>query len=62
MMDQKQYDAGMKVRREVLGNEHVDKSMASVDELTRPLQDLVVEYGLGGNMWPGTAREAHRSF
>ena len=23
-MDQKQYDAGMKVRREVLGDEHVD--------------------------------------
>ena len=46
-MDQKQYDAGMKVRREVLGNEHVDKSMASVDALTKPLQDLVVEYGWG---------------
>ena len=56
-MDQKQYDAGMKVRREVLGDEHVDKSMASVDALTKPLQDLVVEYGWGA-IWarPGLDR------
>jgi hypothetical protein len=54
-MDQKQYDAGMKVRREVLGDEHVDKSMASVDALTKPLQDLVVEYGWGAT-W---ARPGH---
>lgn len=61
-MDQKQYDAGMKVRREVLGDAHVDKSMASVDELTKPLQDLVVEYGWGAT-WarPGLDRKT-RSF
>ena len=61
-MDQKQYDAGMKVRREVLGDEHVDKSMASVDALTKPLQDLVVEYGCGAT-WarPGLDRRT-RSF
>jgi 4-carboxymuconolactone decarboxylase len=61
-MDQKQYDAGMKVRREVLGDEHVDKSMASVDALTKPLQDLVVEYGWGAT-WarPGLDRRT-RSF
>ena len=61
-MDQKHYDAGMKVRREVLGDEHVDKSMASVDALTKPLQDLVVEYGWGAT-WarPGLDRRT-RSF
>ena len=61
-MDQIQYDAGMKVRREVLGDEHVDKSMASVDALTKPLQDLVVEYGWGAT-WarPGLDRRT-RSF
>ncbi len=46
-MNKEQYDAGLKVRREVLGDEHVDKSLAATDELTRPLQDLVIEYGWG---------------
>lgn len=56
-MDQQRYDAGMKVRREVLGDEHVDRSLAATDETTRPLQDLVGEYGWGA-IWtrPGLDR------
>ncbi len=46
-MSSETFDAGMKTRREVLGDEHVDRSLAQADELTRPLQDLVVEYGWG---------------
>ncbi len=42
-----QFDAGMKARREVLGDAHVDRSLAATDELTQPLQDLVTEYGWG---------------
>jgi len=42
-----QYERGMQTRREVLGNAHVDRSLATADELTSPLQDLVVEYGWG---------------
>ena len=37
----------MQTRREVLGSAHVDRSLATADELTSPLQDLVVEYGWG---------------
>lgn len=46
-MNTPKYDAGMKARREVLGDEHVDRSLANADELTQPLQDLVIEYGWG---------------
>ena len=49
-MDKARYAAGLKTRREVLGDAHVDASMAQVDELTKPLQDLVCEYGWGGDM------------
>jgi 4-carboxymuconolactone decarboxylase len=57
-MDQQRYDAGMKVRREVLGDAHVDRSLAATDETTRPLQDLVGEYGWGA-IWtrPGLDRK-----
>ena len=47
-LDHDQYGRGIKTRREVLGDAHVDRSLAAVDELTKPLQDLVVEYGWGG--------------
>ena len=46
-MDHDQYEKGLKTRREVLGNAHVNRSLAATNELTKPLQDLVVEYGWG---------------
>ena len=46
-MDKNQYERGMKTRREVLGDAHVDRSIAAADDLTRPLQDMVIEYGWG---------------
>jgi len=56
-MDEKQYDRGMQTRREVLGDAHVDRSLAAADELTQPLQDMVIEYGWGA-VWarPGLDR------
>ena len=47
LLDHDQYERGMKTRRDVLGDAHVDRSLAAADELTKPLQDLVVEYGWG---------------
>jgi len=38
---------GMKVRREVLGDAHVDRSMAAVSDFARPVQELVTEYCWG---------------
>lgn len=46
-MDETRYDRGMKIRREVLGDAHVDRSLAAADELTKPLLDMVIEYGWG---------------
>ena len=61
-MNKEQYDAGMKVRREVLGDDYVDRALANSDDLTKPLQDLVNEYGWGA-CWtrPGLERKT-RSF
>lgn len=41
------FDAGLQVRREVLGADHVDRSLAAVSEFSRPIQELVTEYCWG---------------
>ena len=41
------YELGMKVRREMLGDEYVDNAMKTVDEINMPFQDLAVEYCFG---------------
>jgi 4-carboxymuconolactone decarboxylase len=52
------YDAGLKTRREVLGAEYVDKSIASQDEFNRPLQELLNTY-CWNDVWnrPGLPRK-----
>ena len=53
------YDDGMAVRREVLGDEHVDRATASTTELTRDFQELITEYAWG-TIWtrPGLDRRS----
>ena len=41
------YEAGLQVRREVLGEAHVERSLAQVSEFSRPIQELVNEYCWG---------------
>lgn len=41
------FQDGLDVRRDVLGAEHVDRSLAKVSEFSRPLQELVTEYCWG---------------
>jgi 4-carboxymuconolactone decarboxylase len=45
------YEQGLKVRREVLGSQHVDKSMSSADDFTRPLQEWL-NIHCWGSVWP----------
>jgi 4-carboxymuconolactone decarboxylase len=45
--DESVYDAGMAMRRRVLGDAHVERSMANVSDFARPVQDLVTEYAWG---------------
>ncbi len=50
---------GLKVRTEVMGEEYVQRSLASVTEFRRPLLELVTAYGWGA-VWgrPGLARSS----
>ena len=41
------YEAGMKVRRKILGDAHVDRSIASATPLSRDFQDLITRYAWG---------------
>jgi 4-carboxymuconolactone decarboxylase len=42
------YDEGMKARREVLGDEHVDRAIESTTPLTADFQDFITRYAWGG--------------
>ncbi len=44
------FDAGLTVRREVLGAEYVDAALRNADDFTMPLQELVTEY-CWGSVW-----------
>lgn len=56
-MNPELFEKGLKTRREVLGSEYVDKSIASADAFNRPMQELVTEY-CWGEIWnrPGLDR------
>jgi len=51
----------MAIRREVLGDEHVDRAVAATTPFTEPFQDLITRYAWG-EIWsrPGLSR-AERS-
>jgi 3-oxoadipate enol-lactonase / 4-carboxymuconolactone decarboxylase len=53
------YDRGMAVRREVLGDEHVDRADAATTEFTREFQELITHYAWG-TIWtrPGLDRRS----
>jgi 4-carboxymuconolactone decarboxylase len=57
-MTEERYETGLKIRREVLGAEYVDTSIAKADDFNRPLQELVTEY-CWGTVWsrPGLSRK-----
>jgi 4-carboxymuconolactone decarboxylase len=46
-MDKDLLDKGLRVRREVLGDEYVDRSMKNADEFNRRFQEIVSEYCWG---------------
>jgi 4-carboxymuconolactone decarboxylase len=56
MIDQV-FDRGMAVRREVLGNEHVDRATATATDLTADFQRFITRY-VWGEIWtrPGLDR------
>jgi 4-carboxymuconolactone decarboxylase len=61
MDDQERRDAGMKVRRQVLGDAHVDRAAERTTALTAEFQDLITRYGWG-EIWtrPGLDQRTRR--
>jgi 3-oxoadipate enol-lactonase/4-carboxymuconolactone decarboxylase len=53
------YEAGMAVRREVLGDSHVDRAVAATNEFTADFQELITRYAWG-SIWtrPGLDRRS----
>ncbi|CAN7267884.1 4-carboxymuconolactone decarboxylase [Trinickia sp. LjRoot230] len=47
MNDEERYQAGMDVRRAVLGDAHVDRSLANRTALTGEFQELITRYAWG---------------
>ena len=56
-MTDEAYERGMKVRREVLGDPHVDEAVAGTTGFTADFQDLITRYAWG-EIWsrPGLDR------
>jgi 4-carboxymuconolactone decarboxylase len=52
------HDEGMRIRREVLGDEHVDRAVERTTDLTAEFQDLLTRYAWG-EIWarPGLDRK-----
>ncbi|MFD0784936.1 4-carboxymuconolactone decarboxylase [Micromonospora azadirachtae] len=57
MDDRDRHEAGMTVRRQVLGDAHVDRAVAGTDEFTADFQDFITRYAWG-EIWtrPGLDR------
>jgi 4-carboxymuconolactone decarboxylase len=56
-MDQARYERGMAMRRKVLGDEYVDRSVANIDDFNRDFQGLLTEYCWGA-VWGDDALKA----
>jgi 4-carboxymuconolactone decarboxylase len=49
-MNNETYARGLALRKEVLGADYVEKSIANADDFSRPMQDLSTEY-CWGHVW-----------
>ncbi|MDG4838616.1 4-carboxymuconolactone decarboxylase [Micromonospora sp. WMMD967] len=57
MNDSERHETGMTVRRQVLGDAHVDRAIDATDEFTADFQDFITRYAWG-EVWsrPGLDR------
>ena len=58
MDERKSYDEGMKTRRSVLGDAHVERTLKSRTKFNEPFQDLITRYAWG-EIWnrPGLPKK-----
>jgi 4-carboxymuconolactone decarboxylase len=47
MEETERYKKGLEIRREVLGNDHVDRALARVNEFNGPFQEFITRYAWG---------------
>ena len=60
-MSQERFEAGLAVRREVLGAEYVDQALAGADSFNREFQELATEFCWGGTWARGVLERRTRS-
>lgn len=60
-MADKTYEEGMKIRRKILGDAHVDRANARITNVNRQFQDMITRYGWG-EIWtrPGFDHRTRR--
>ncbi|WP_322015644.1 4-carboxymuconolactone decarboxylase [Paraburkholderia sp. J12] len=58
MTEDERYEAGLSVRRTVLGDAHVDRSIANRTELTEEFQALITRYAWG-EIWTREGMPRH---
>jgi 4-carboxymuconolactone decarboxylase len=58
MKDRERYEEGLKVRREVLGDKHVDSAIQDSSEFSTEFQELITRYAWG-EIWtrPGLPKQ-----
>ena len=57
-MSTDRYKEGLRIRKEVVGEDQVNDWLENADEFTGPLEELIIEFGWGG-IWarPGLSRQ-----
>lgn len=58
MKDEKRYQQGMEVRREVLGDKHVDRTLSQLTPLNEEFQNFITRYAWG-DIWTRPGLERH---
>ncbi len=60
-MPSEQFQRGLKLRKEVLGDAHVEKSLDMADDFNRDFQEMVTEHAWGGSWGRGVLTKQQRS-
>jgi 4-carboxymuconolactone decarboxylase len=58
MKDEEHYQQGMEVRRAVLGDSHVDRTLSQLTPLNEEFQDFITRYAWG-DIWTRPGLERH---
>ncbi|MEE9316941.1 MAG: carboxymuconolactone decarboxylase family protein [Rhodospirillales bacterium] len=56
-----QFERGLAIRKEVLGEEYVEASLSKADDFNRDFQNMVTEYCWGGSWGRGVLTKQQRS-